>query len=88
MEKEVRLKINTYSEDTGFSFAWEDGFEITTLTDGDEIRILANKAGLISIAKNLIALAENEVPKHHHLHLDDLNSLEEGSIDLIIEKIE
>ena len=67
-------------------FIWEDGFEIRTRTEGDEVTISANRAGLVSLANNLLALAADE--KGSHFHLDEFNALEEGSCELIIERID
>lgn len=64
---------------------WEEGFEIgTTMGDG-MVRIAANKEGLVSLANILLALAE-ESPGSH-IHLDENNSLEDGSCELVIERV-
>lgn len=82
---EIIVKIPEYSVE-GFGHEWENGFEIETkITDG-EILISANKAGLISLAKQLLTLAQDNVPQHYHYHLDEHNALEEGSIPLIVQK--
>ena len=65
---------------------WEDGFMIRIRTEGKETIISANKDGLVSLAHHLLVLAE-ETPGSH-IHLDEYNSLEEGSSGLIIEKTE
>lgn len=48
--------------------------------------ITANKPGLISLAKQLLTLAQDKVPSGYHLHFDEFNSLEEKSYELIIQK--
>jgi hypothetical protein len=63
---------------------WEDGFEISVKSDGKKIILSANRAGLISLAKIINTLSA-ELPGSH-FHLDEYNSLEEGSAELIIEK--
>ena len=68
----TEIEIIPYNSEKGIEFNWEYGFEINTSFD-KEILISANKAGLISLAR--------------HIHFDDLNSLEDGSIGLIIEKL-
>ncbi len=65
---------------------WVDGYEIRTAAENNEIVIAANKEGLLSLAKQITMLAE-EVPGAH-IHYDGYNSLEEGSTELIIEKIQ
>ncbi len=67
-------------------FTWEDGFSIQVQTENGQILISANRAGLRSLAENLSRLAE-EVPGSH-VHLDEGNSLEEGSSELIVELVE
>ena len=64
---------------------WQDGFEISASTDARGAIVLsANREGLVSLARILLALAE-ETPGSH-VHLDASNSLEEGSAELIIER--
>jgi len=66
-------------------FIWENDFVIKVSVDGNTTIVSANKAGLTSLAKNLTLLADEL--SGSHIHLDDYNSLEEGSSELIIEKI-
>ena len=61
---------------------WVDGFEIRVSIEKGEAVISANKEGLLSLAKQLTALAE-EVPGTH-IHYDQYNSLDDGSTELII----
>ena len=63
---------------------WIDGSEISVDHDHDEVVISANREGLISLAGQLTALADGE--PGDHIHYDDNNSLEKGSIELIIER--
>ncbi len=53
--------------------------------ENSEIVISANKEGMLSLAKQLTELAEG-VPGDH-IHYDEHNSLEDGSKELIIERI-
>ena len=64
---------------------WVEGFKIEVRAEEDSVTISANKAGLLSLAKQLNTLANIEVGSH--IHLDDTNSLEDGSAELVIEKI-
>ena len=82
----TEIEIIPYNSEKGIEFNWEYGFEINTSFD-KEILISANKAGLISLARHLLTLAQDSVPSGTHIHFDDLNSLEDGSIGLIIEKL-
>lgn len=64
---------------------WEDGFTIKVRGEEKEVVISANKEGLISLANQLKALANDSIGSH--IHFDENNSLEDGSTDLIIERI-
>ena len=64
---------------------WVDGFELKAVVENGEIVISANREGLLSLAKHLTALADG-VPGNH-IHYDEYNSLEEGSAEMIIERI-
>lgn len=64
---------------------WVDGFKISVQSTKDEVTISANKEGLLSLAKQLTELATEEAGSHYHL--DEHNALEEGSSNIVIEKI-
>ena len=66
-------------------FKWEDGYTIATRIEDGAIVLSANAAGLRSLANHFLALAEENV-KGAHFHLDEFNSLEEQSVELIVEK--
>lgn len=64
---------------------WKDGFTIKVSVDNNNtVVISANKEGLLSLAMQLTALANEEIESH--IHYDECNSLEEDSSELIIEK--
>lgn len=68
-------------------FKWEDGFTISTRIEADgAIVITANAAGLRSLANHFMALADEE-STNSHFHLDEYNSLEDHSVELIVEKV-
>ena len=81
------IKTLDYCAEKGLQLQWEKDFVISVNTPGNEVTIKANKSGLISLARHLLTLAQDFVPKHSHIHLDEYNSLEEGSSELILEKI-
>ena len=64
---------------------WEDGFTIKVKVDDGAVVVRANKEGLLSLARQLMALADTDAGCH--IHYDEHNSLEEGSAEMIIEKI-
>ena len=66
--------------------AWQDGSNIHIRIEGDTVVISSNKEGLISLAYQLHTLANEEAGAH--IHYDEYNSLEDGSNELIIEKIQ
>lgn len=64
-------------------FRWEPGFEISVTVEEDgAVLVSANRAGLVSLANHLATLAQGE--HTDHFHLDEYNSLEEGSAELIV----
>lgn len=75
---------NFKSENAGDSMdiEWVDGFEIRVKVDHGAVVITANREGMLSLAKQLTALAE--AAQGQHIHYDDYNSLEEGSAEMII----
>lgn len=65
---------------------WVDGFAIRVRIEGGAAVLSANREGLLSLAGQLTALAE-EAPGSH-FHLDPYNALEDGSAELIVERTE
>ncbi len=65
---------------------WEEGFQIDVRVETGAAVIRANRAGLLSLANHLRALSE--APAGSHIHLDQWNALEDGSAELILERIE
>lgn len=64
---------------------WEEGFEIrASVTDG-EMTVSANREGLLSLANILLDLADGQ--PGDHVHLDECNALEDGSCELILERV-
>ncbi|ROS84814.1 hypothetical protein EEL34_12575 [Muribaculaceae bacterium Isolate-039 (Harlan)] len=76
-------KLPKYSSSDGLILDWVNGFEIKSNVSEDGMVIKANKEGLLSLANHL---AQADVPPGTHIHLDSLNSLEDGSDNIIIEK--
>ena len=64
---------------------WVGDFKIEVGLDNDNaVVISANRDGLLSLARQLTTLADESVGCH--IHYDDHNSLEDGSIEMIIQK--
>jgi hypothetical protein len=81
------VAVSEFHKKTGFKFNWIKGYEVSTEINDEGINIKANKEGLESLAGILLALAGKQVPNNYHLHLDSYGSLEDGSVDLVIQKI-
>ena len=64
---------------------WVDGSEIKAVAENGGIVISANSEGMLSLAKQLTALADGA--PGDHIHYDEHNSLEEGSAEMIIERV-
>lgn len=64
---------------------WENGFEIRAAVDGGEVTVSANREGMLSLANILMDLADEKPGTH--VHLDEHNSLEEGSCELVVERV-
>lgn len=64
---------------------WVDGFTIKVRVESGNVVISANKEGLLSLANQLRTLANEAAGTH--CHYDEYNSLEDGSSEMIIEKI-
>ena len=74
-------------EDNVLRLRWENGFFIKCqLDEYGNVVLTANSEGLVSLARHLLTLAQNNVPEYTHLHLDEYDSLESGSNELIIVK--
>ncbi len=84
--KSITIEVPEDKPGQGFIFKWEDGFKILTKLEDGEILIIANKEGLLSLANHFINLAQDGFLSGTHFHLDEFNSLEEGSCELIVEK--
>lgn len=65
---------------------WDDYSEILVSKDENVVLIKANQAGLITLARHLLTLAQGSVPPGYHLHYDDYGGLEEGSVEMILER--
>jgi len=82
----IQIDIPEYCPEQGLRLKWQADFVIEVRVSDDTVLIKGNSPGLVSLAYHLLALAQSEVPAGHHLHYDDMNSLEDGSCELIVEK--
>lgn len=71
----------------GLRFAWDDDFEIELKVGPREVVIKANRAGLTSLARHLLTLAQQDVREGSHLHLTADQEID-SEVDLILERVE
>ena len=64
--------------------SWERDHSVRVRMEAGAVVLSANRAGLLSLARHLRALADAETGDH--IHYDEYNSLETGSLELIVEK--
>lgn len=81
-----QIEVPEYSGGHGLRFIWEDGFSIEASIQNGCVLISANKQGLVSLARHLLALSQDSIPEGWHFHLDSSNSLEDGSCEIIFER--
>ncbi len=83
---DIKINLPDYNANVGIQYQWVNGFEIEVALGENEVIINANEAGLKSLANHLLSLANDKVPKGSHLHFDEHSSLEDGSLELVIQK--
>ena len=82
----IDIEIPEFNKEKGFEYKWENNFDIGVKAENGVVIITANKEGLTSLANHLLNLAQEKVPSGYHLHLDEYNSLDDGSLELIVQK--
>ncbi|MEV8588704.1 hypothetical protein AB0424_17410 [Streptomyces sp. NPDC051180] len=70
----------------GLRFSWDEGFEIAVSVSRSEILVKANRAGLTSLARHLLMLAQEDVTGGMHVHLTADQEIE-SEIDLILQRM-
>ncbi|MFJ2820515.1 hypothetical protein ACIO7M_05270 [Streptomyces toxytricini] len=68
------------------AFPWEAEARIDVRGPGEKVVIEAHAAGLRTLARHLPVLAGDGVHDGAHLHLEDGNGLESGSVGLVPER--
>jgi hypothetical protein len=82
---EWRIYVDRYGED-GLRFSWVDDYKLQARWLGDEVVIQGDAAGLETLARHLLALAQDGVPSGFHSHLESGIGLETGSCGLVLER--
>jgi hypothetical protein len=80
------IEVPEFDLKSGLPLYWDTGFEITVRVVNEAVVVSANPAGLRSLARHLLLLAQETTPVGQHIHLDDLNSLEDGSSEIVLER--
>ena len=71
----------------GVDVIWDKNANYEIMVEGDEVIIRANKEALMSIAKQMIYLAQDDMPPYAHIHYNAFFTGEVVSkYDLGIEK--
>ncbi|MFF9840670.1 hypothetical protein [Streptomyces sp. NPDC013740] len=78
--------VAAVTDDAALVFTWDADARIEVRNLGGEVVIEANAAGLRTLAGHLMVLAGDGVPDGAHLHLEDSNGLEDGSVSLVLER--
>ncbi|MFJ3206089.1 hypothetical protein [Streptomyces sp. NPDC086989] len=81
-----KTQVMAVTDGVGLVFAWEADARIEVRGLGGEVVIEANAEGLRTLARHLLVLAGEGVPDGSHLHLEDSNGLEDGSLGLVLER--
>ena len=85
----MKYTIDVKDYDRSIRLTWEpDAIISVTHDEYGETVVKANRDGLVSLANHLLTLAQDGVPSGSHIHLDQYNSLEVGSAELILERWE
>jgi hypothetical protein len=84
--KTVTVQIGGFDSERGLDLVWESNARIKLEVRFEWTVLIANQAGLRTVAAHLLSLAEDGVTPGHTLHLDDSNGLEPGSIGLILQR--
>jgi hypothetical protein len=65
---------------------WQENFELEISLHHDQVVITGDAAGLRNLAAQLLALAQDYVYSGCHVHLDADNVLENGSVQVILQR--
>ena len=83
----VKIDLPDYDEN-GIDIIWEEGSRYHIMVSKETVEITANKNALISIAKQMLYLAYNDLPSGSHVHLDSFFTGQQQDVELTIAKME
>lgn len=87
MVRTVDVEVEPYDPARGVRLVWDVGFEIEASCENGEVMVRANRQGLVSLARHLLTLADDGVPRGSHIHLTGGQELEEPSLDLVVGRL-
>lgn len=84
----IEIEIPDY-DGNALDVIWDHGGKYTIVNLGNDVIIKANEKGLISLAKQMLYIALNDLPEGSHVHYNSFFTCITDSLhELIIEKIE
>ena len=84
--KKINIDIPDY-DGNGLDVIWEAEAKYSISVNDNSVVVLANKIGLISLAKQMLYMAYNELPKGSHVHFDSFfTQSNDNDFELVIEK--
>lgn len=83
----VIVDIPNY-DGNGLDVIWENGSNYAISVEENSVVVSANKSGLISLAKQMLYLAHNDLPTGSHIHYDSFfTHINNEDFELVIEKV-
>jgi hypothetical protein len=79
------VHVPDYHPGAGLRFSWDDDFEIAMSVSSTEVSIKANRAGLVTLARHLLTLAQDGVHEGAHLYMTADQEID-ANVDLILER--
>ena len=84
----IIVDIPDYDGDS-LDVLWENGSKYTISVVANGVVISANKNGLVSIAKQMLYMAYNDLPVGSHVHYDSFfTKMNQEKNELVIEKVQ
>lgn len=82
----ITVDIPDY-DGNGIDVIWDDGSKYSTSVSDNDVVISANKAGLISLAKQMLYMAYSDLPMGAHVHYNSFfTKMANEKYELIVEK--
>ena len=76
-----------YEPDRPVPLEWDEGSEAMVRIEGDVVVLKANPAGLQSLARHLLTLAQEGVPEDTRITLNSFNGLTNNSYEVVVERM-